>query len=55
MLTKLQKGKILADVGKCEFHITETKYLGVKVSTNSIKIDLAKVDTIKQWDSPMCV
>ena len=43
MLAKFQKAKILADVDKCKFHITETKYLGLI----SIKMNPAKVDTIK--------
>ena len=35
--------------------MTKTKYLGLIVSTNGIKMDSAKVDAIKQWDSPTCV
>lgn len=55
VLTKLQEAEIQADVDKREFYVTETKYLGSIVSTDSIKIDLAEVNTIKQWDSPTCV
>ena len=33
---------------KCEFHVTETKYLGLIISVDNIKMDPAKVDTIKQ-------
>ena len=55
VLTKLQETRIPADVDKCEFHVTETKYLGLIISVDGIKIDPAKVDAIKQWDSPTCV
>ena len=55
VLMKLREAKIPADVDKCEFHITETKYLGLIISTEGIKIDPAKVDAIKQWDSPTCI
>ena len=35
--------------------MTETKYLGLMISTEGIKMDPAKVDTIKHWDTPTCV
>ena len=31
------------------------KYLGLIISTKGIKIDLAKIEAIMQWDTPMCV
>ena len=40
---------------KCEFHVTETKYLGLIISTDGIKINPSKVDAIKSWDTPTCV
>ena len=55
MLTKLQEAKIQADVDKCKFHVTETKYLGLIISTKGIKIDPSKMDAIKSWDTPTCV
>ena len=55
VLAQLREAGIQADVDKCEFHVTETKYLGLIISTDGIKIDPAKVDAIKQWDSPTCV
>ena len=55
VLTKLREAGIPADVDKCEFHVTETKYLGLMISTEGIKMDPAKVDAIKQWDLPTCV
>ena len=36
---------------KCEFHVTETKYLGLIVSTEGIKIDSAKVEAIRIWNT----
>ena len=40
---------------KCEFHVTETKYLGLIVSTKGIKIDPAKVEATKLWNAPTSV
>ena len=55
MLVKLWEARISADVDKCKFHMTKTKYLGLMISTDGIKMDLAKIDAIKQWDTPTCV
>ena len=47
VLTKLQEAGIPANANKCEFHVTETKYLGLIISTKGIKMDPSKVDAIK--------
>ena len=55
VLAKLCEFSIQADMDKCKFHVTKTKYLGLIVSTKGIKIDSAKIEAIKQWDTPTCV
>ena len=55
MLTKLREFGIQADVDKCEFHVSETKYLGLIISTDGIKMDPAKVEAIRNWTTPTCV
>ena len=55
VLMKLQEAGFPADVDKCEFHVTETKYLGLIISVDGIKMDPAKVEAIKQWNTPTCV
>ena len=55
VLMKLREAGIPADVDKCEFHVTETKYLGLIVSTKGIKMDPSKVDAIVSWNTPTCV
>ena len=52
ILAKLYEFGIQADVKKCEFHVTETKYLSLIISKDSIKIDPAKVKVIKNWSTP---
>ena len=47
VLAKLCEFGIQADMDKCKFHVSETKYLGLIVSTEGIKIDLAKVTAIR--------
>ena len=55
VLAKLCEFGIQVDVDKCEFHVTKTKYLGLIVSTEGIKMDSAKVAAIRNWDRPTCV
>ena len=55
VLAKLREFSIQADVDKCEFHVTETKYLGLIISTDGIKMDPAKVEAIQNWSTPTCV
>ena len=52
VLAKLQEFNIQTDVNKCEFYITEIKYLSLIISKDGIKIDSAKVEAIKNWSTP---
>ena len=55
VLAKLREFRIQADMDKYELHVVETKYLGLIISIERIKIDSAKIEAIKQWDTPTCV
>ena len=46
MLKQLQEKGLQLDINKCEFSVTEIKYLGLIVTTKSIYMDLEKVQTI---------
>ena len=48
VLAKLHEFGIQADIDKYEFHMTKTKYLGLIISTKGIKMDPAKIETIRQ-------
>ena len=52
VLAKLCEFGIQADMDKCEFHVTKTKYLGLIISIEGIKMDPAKVAAIRNWDRP---
>ena len=39
ILDKLHNAGLQADINKCKFFVTETKFLGLIVSLNSIRID----------------
>ena len=42
-LRKLKDASLPIDIDKYEFYVYETKYLGLIIGANSIRMDLAKV------------
>ncbi len=46
ILQRLRETNIQADVDKCEFHITETKFLDMIMRRDEIKMNLEKIKAI---------
>jgi hypothetical protein len=46
MLEKLRNAGLQTNITKCEFFVTKTKFLGLIVSVNEIKINPEKIRTI---------
>jgi hypothetical protein len=46
ILQRLREANIQADVNKCEFHTTETKFLDMIVERDDIKMNFEKVKAI---------
>jgi hypothetical protein len=46
ILQRLREANIQADVDKCEFHTTETKFLEMIVDRDDTKINLEKIKAI---------
>ena len=46
VLLRLRKAGLQADIKKCEFSVTRTKYLGFVISTDRVEVDLEKVKAI---------
>lgn len=55
ILTRLRDAGLQADIKKCEFDVTETKYLGFIVSTTGLKVDPEKTAVIHKWKYPTSV
>ena len=55
VLQRLQEAGLQADIDKCEFHVQETKFLCLIVSTEGIRMDLHKVSTILDRAQPTCL
>ena len=45
---KLKEYKLYLQLGKCEFYIKKTEFLGFIVSIEGVKINLKKIATIQE-------
>ena len=52
VIEKLRNAGLQIDINRSEFHVRETKYLGLIVLTNGLKMDPAKVTAIEEWQQP---
>ena len=50
VLQVLKDHQLYAKFGKCEFWLTEVKFLGHVVSTSSVSVDPEKVEAIMSWE-----
>jgi predicted aspartyl protease len=55
VLDRLRGAGLQADIRKCEFSVTRTKYLGFIISTNGIEVDPGKIEVIREWKEPRTV
>ncbi|KAK9652865.1 hypothetical protein HCH54_010281 [Aspergillus fumigatus] len=55
VLQKLREAGLYAKIQKCEFIVPETKFLGIIIGQDSIRMDPDKVKTIVDWQVPTCV
>jgi hypothetical protein len=51
ILQRLRETNIQVNVNKCEFHITETKFLEMIVDRDDIKMNFEKIRAIVEWDT----
>ena len=54
VLQALSEAGLHLDIEKCEFNVTEVVYLGIIVITDSIRMDLKKIQAILDWEDPLC-
>ena len=53
VLQKLREAGLQVDILKCEFHVQETRFLGLLVSIHGLRVDPSKVSAIKGWSVPI--
>jgi hypothetical protein len=54
-MKRLQQEKLLINMKKSSFMKTKLIYLGFVISANNLKMDLDKVEVIKNWPSPRSI
>jgi len=52
VLQALHKASLQLDINKCKFHKTKVLYLGLIIFTDSIQMDLKKIEAIVNWQEP---
>ncbi|GKA21688.1 putative reverse transcriptase domain-containing protein [Tanacetum coccineum] len=52
ILELLKKEELYAKFSKCEFWIPKVQFLGHVIDSERIHVDLAKIESIKDWTSP---
>jgi hypothetical protein len=55
VLQRLREAGLFAKLEKCEFLVSETKFLGLIIGKDGIRMDPDKVKTIIEWQTPSCV
>jgi hypothetical protein len=55
VLGKLRDAGLFGNLAKCEFMVHETKFLGIIVGRDGLRMDPAKVKTIVEWEKPSCL
>lgn len=55
VLKRLRDAGLQADLKKCEFHVTETKFLGFIVGTDGVSTDPEKIAAVRNWKPPNTV
>lgn len=55
VLERLRTAGLQASIRKCEFHVTQTKYLGFILTTDGIEVDPEKSAVICNWAVPTTV
>ena len=55
VLQVLKEQQLYTKFSKCEFLLTEMKFLGKVVSASGVSIDLKKVEAVMSWERPKSV
>ncbi|KAG0161665.1 hypothetical protein PDIDSM_2097, partial [Penicillium digitatum] len=55
VLQRLREAGLFAKLSKCEFCVSETKFLGIIIGEDGIRMDPDKIETIVNWKTPTCL
>ncbi|GFS44397.1 hypothetical protein Acr_00g0090090 [Actinidia rufa] len=55
ILELLREHRLYAKLSKCEFWLSEVKFLGHVVSKVGVSVDPSKIESVLHWERPKCV
>ncbi|KAG0158458.1 hypothetical protein PDIDSM_5972 [Penicillium digitatum] len=55
VLQRPREAGLFAKLSKCEFCVSETKFLGTIIGEDGIRMDPDKIETIVNWKTPTCL
>ena len=55
VIQDLRDHQLYAKFNKCDFWLTEVRFLGHVVSTSGVSVDLEKVEEIINWERPKSI
>ena len=55
VLYALREHRLYSKFSKCEFWLTEVRFLGHVVSASGVSVDLEKVEVVMSWERPKLV
>ena len=55
VLQLLRDHQLYAKFSKCEFWLTEVRFLGHVVSVSGVSVDLEKVEAVMSWEMPKSI
>ncbi|GKU08385.1 unnamed protein product [Fusarium langsethiae] len=55
VLQKLREAGLYTNPAKCKFIVEEIKFLSLIVGREGIRMDPAKIETVKNWSTPTCL
>ena len=55
VLKTLREHQLYSKLSKCDFCLTEVRFLGHVVSASGVSVDLEKVEAVKSWERPKSV
>ena len=53
VLQKLRDAGLQVDILKCEFHVQETRFLGLLVSVEGLRVDPDRISAVRNWSIPL--
>ena len=51
----LRENQLYGKASKCEFWLSEVKFLGYVISEKGVSVDLSKVEAVMNWKQPKSV